>query len=163
MIARNFHPALDPGQFYIYQAQTSQHASLEHAPRNVEVPSPSWDMKTIQLVEVAPPPPRRRSPQSVIMTTSSGYTSSSWASSSSAVSSEAIGDVGDEEGSYCSSDEESDEEVEEDEEWCSEKGTTGRVLAWRDSFSQAGGRPDPAGEPAPLHVDRRARRRSGHD
>jgi hypothetical protein len=126
MYSLELHPALVPTQFYVYDPRLSL-----APPQNANV-QPSWELKTIQLEEVAPPPPRPRNPQSVV-TTSSGYTSSAWASTSSAHSSEE--DDGQPEGSYCSSDDDEGYDDEE-EEWCSEEGTKHRVLAWRDSFSR---------------------------
>jgi hypothetical protein len=119
----NLHPALDPAHLCLYELPTTH-----------EMSTSDWPMKTILLEEVTTPPPAmRRKGEAATVSWSSGYTSESWASSSSAYSSdedEADSQDGSADG-YGSSGSDGNWSDDEEEWWCSEAGTTDRVLAWQ--------------------------------
>jgi hypothetical protein len=154
---------LYPSHYYAQQQQMQLHPALDPAAAHfaygstrvadMPPPPPTWELKTIALIEVAAPPPMRtRSPHSVV-TTSSGYSSTTSASSSSASSADP--DHAERASSFCSSDEDDDamDCAGDADDWCADAGPTPPVLAWRASFSQAA-RPDIGAPVCPLFPPR---------
>jgi hypothetical protein len=93
-----------------------------------------WELRTVELLEVAPPP--RRNPSSILPSSSSGYAStSSSESDSTAEGGNPRSESDSASSSYCSSDDE--EELDVVADVFSSDVATRRVLAWRASFPES--------------------------